>query len=99
MHGKPRRRRDFAVQPQRGDAEDFAERGVESGVLVLSQAAFEFAQDRVFGVPADADDERNAEFGLVSVVQRTETGELRLAQAWLRRAMAGEDARTARVAS
>ena len=73
-------RADVLVEPQRGDAENLIQRSVVLRRRVVLEPPRELAQDRFLAVAADADDEGDAEFGVIGVVEAVEGGELFLAQ-------------------
>ncbi len=68
------------VEAQRGDPRHLAERGREFGVRRVVEPALEGRQDRIEPVPAHADDEREAEPGVVGVVQAVEARVLGVGQ-------------------
>src|SRR5262249_14248908 len=57
------------TEPQRADAKDFAERGFKFSFGGVSQTPFVLAQDRILGMAAHAENERNVEFLPVGVAQ------------------------------
>src|SRR5258706_14834041 len=60
------------VQAKRRNTENFAERRLRFGRQVVLQTAFELLQNRVLAVSACADDEWDAEFLAVGVVEAVE---------------------------
>ena len=76
VHLEPIRRGNAQIEPQRGDAADFGQRRFLLGGFVVAQPLFELAQDRIFAMPAHADDERHIEFFSIGVVEPVKSGEL-----------------------
>jgi hypothetical protein len=69
IHLEPVGCADALIEPQRGDAQHLGERGLFFGGGVVAEPAVELAQDGIAAVTPDTDDERDAEFLAVLVVQ------------------------------
>ena len=81
MHLEPIGGRNPLIEAKRGDAENFPERRFGLGRRAVLHAALELPQDRVPAVPPHADDERDAKFFPIGVVEAVELGKLRVRQA------------------
>ena len=75
------RRRHPQVEPQRGDAEDFAHRRLPLRRRIVAQALLEQPKDRFLAVPPHANDERHVELRSIGLVEPVESGEFFLGQA------------------
>jgi phosphoserine phosphatase len=74
VHSRHSLPRNLGRQTQPRDEEDFLQGSGEFGGGIVPQPALELGEDRIARVPADADDEGEAELRLVGVVEAMEAG-------------------------
>ncbi len=66
---------DALIEAERDDTENLIQRRFALRRGIIAEAFFELAQDRVFAVPAHANDEGNVEFRVIGIVKPVEIGE------------------------
>ena len=81
VHLEAVRRRHPLIEPQRGDAQDFAHRRLPLRRRIVAQALLEQPKDRFLAVPPHANDERHVELRPIGLVEPLESGEFFLGQA------------------